>query len=127
MDKKTVIITELEGKYQIQNFGISEFALIGILECIIFDMKTAKRESPVVKKEEMIGESKQLVDREVNKSSNTADLRIRIGNALKAIGDLGGNIKETNLNDLSDEELQTQLQELTSQYKILKNLKKASK
>jgi hypothetical protein len=44
MSKKTVVITETEdGKYRIENKGISEFALIGILECIVFDLKTAGR------------------------------------------------------------------------------------
>ncbi|MGI8494376.1 MAG: hypothetical protein ACR2L1_03545 [Pyrinomonadaceae bacterium] len=44
MDEKTVIITELDGRYKVENKGISEFALLGILECIVFDMKSAGRQ-----------------------------------------------------------------------------------
>ncbi len=50
MDKKTVVITEKDGKYQIQNNGISEFALIGILESVVFDMKSAGRGEPLSSK-----------------------------------------------------------------------------
>lgn len=48
MNEKTVVITEKDGAFQIQNNGISELALLGILECIIFDMKSVScRESSV--------------------------------------------------------------------------------
>ncbi len=40
MNENTVIITERDGKYEIQNNGMPEFALLGILECIVFDMKS---------------------------------------------------------------------------------------
>ncbi len=32
MDEKTVVITEEDDSYKIQNSGISEFALLGILD-----------------------------------------------------------------------------------------------
>ena len=41
MSEKTVVITESNGQYQIKGNGIPEFALIGILECVLFDLKTA--------------------------------------------------------------------------------------
>ncbi len=41
MDERTVLITDTDSSYQIENNGISELALIGILECILFDMKIA--------------------------------------------------------------------------------------
>ncbi len=43
MDEKTVIITEKDGAYQIQNNRISVFALLGFLECVGFDMKATGR------------------------------------------------------------------------------------
>ena len=43
MSEKTVTISEWDEAYEIQNDGISEFALIGILECVLFDMKTARQ------------------------------------------------------------------------------------
>jgi hypothetical protein len=43
MSEKTVVITETDGKYRVINNGIADFALIGILECIVFDMKTTSR------------------------------------------------------------------------------------
>ncbi len=43
MGEETVTISENEGRYEIKNNGMSEFALIGLLECILFDLKTAGR------------------------------------------------------------------------------------
>lgn len=36
MREKTIVITESEGSYNVQNNGLSEFELIGVLECVIF-------------------------------------------------------------------------------------------
>ncbi len=132
MDEKTVIITELDGRYKVENKGISEFALLGILECIVFDMKNAARKQsdtlsvqdvqkkePVVEKQETVPEQKQT-ESESKPAVSQPDLRTRISNAIKAINGLGGNIEETDLSKLTDEELQSELVELTDQYKRLK-------
>ncbi len=50
MSEKTITITERDGAYEIQNEGISQFALVGILECVLFDMKTARSEKPIIEK-----------------------------------------------------------------------------
>ena len=50
MTERTVVITERDGKYQVQNNGISELALVGILECIVFDMKSKKGDIPTLSK-----------------------------------------------------------------------------
>jgi hypothetical protein len=59
MSENTVIITERDGKYEIQNNGMPEFALLGILECIVFDMKSAGRQhahsEPNAKASEVVG------------------------------------------------------------------------
>ena len=102
MDKNTVIITEKDGKYQIKNNGISEFALLGILECIVFDMKSASRkelvtehEEPSVNEKEIINQQEETIQelkeaetetrKEVLQKSDAPDLRTRISNAIKAI------------------------------------------
>lgn len=143
MNEKTVIITEQEGAYQIQNNGISDFALLGILECIVFNMKsTSHRESIVEQatREESPAErndsnreqtenlpqpeaNKQKTKREAAEESAAPDMRIRISNAIKAIKALGGDLEETDLSNLTDEELQSELEELTGQYKRLKSSK----
>jgi len=143
MDEKTVIITEQDGTYQIQNNGISDFALLGILECIVFDMKSdgrrkltveqATREKSPAQRNDSYQEQienvsqpetvKQKTKREAAEDSAAPDIRIRISNAIKAIKALGGNIEETDLSNLTDEELQSELEELTGQYKRLKSSK----
>ena len=140
MNEKTVIITERDGTYQIQNNGISEFALLGILECIVFDMKSAShKESGVEQKEtpakqngldqeqnetlQKSEESEQETKREVVQKSTAPDLQTRISNAIKAIRALGGKIEDTDLSNLTDEEMQSELEELTNQYKRLKSSK----
>jgi hypothetical protein len=152
MGENTVVITERGGKYEIQNNGISEFALLGILECIVFDLKTAnRRESgaqripsatqpkkvipePIDKPNETIPNTKEVerveelkdaapeTKREVAPSA-VPDLRTRISNAIKAIRGLGAKIEDADLSNLTDEELQSELEELTSQYKRLKTSK----
>ena len=130
MDEKTVIITEKDGTYQIQNKGIPEFALLGILECIIFDMKSvSRRESSVEQKEvltkqndpnpeqnEVPQKSKAMqeeIKREAAQELTASGIRTRINNAVKAIRGLGGRAENTDLSNLTDEELQSELEQLT--------------
>lgn len=154
MDEKTAVITEKNGTYQIQNNGISEFALLGILECIIFEMKSASRQSSGVEQKTISARQEQIsleepnekhnnpiqksketetpqeskaaepeTKREIPQQSTVPDLRTRISNAIKAIRGLGTQIEDTDLSNLTDEELQSELKELTSQYKRLKSSK----
>ncbi len=139
MNENTVFITERNGKYEIQNNGIPEFALIGILECIVFEMKSAARKQSgtepapdaqekelIVKKQENNPEQKQT-ESESKTVVPQPDLRTRISNAIKAINALGGDIEDTDLSKLTDEELQSELTELTDQYKRLKTSKGTKK
>lgn len=136
MQDKTVVITEKDGAYTIQNNGIAEFALLGILECIVFEMKTARRESPIDKtlpeKSEPVAESNAAAV-SVSAPPSTvpnaaaADIRTRIGNAVKAIRDLGGQVPDFDADQASIEELQEELSVLTEQYKRLKNSKTPKK
>jgi hypothetical protein len=126
MDDKTAVITEKDGQYEIENNGISEFALIGILECILFDMKTARSKELSVKQTEIRHESREVTEepkKTVIQESKTPELRTRISNAVKAIRGLGGTLEDTDLSSLTDEELQAELDELTNQYKRLKTTK----
>jgi hypothetical protein len=155
MSEKTVTIIERDSAYEIQNDGISEFALIGILECVLFDMKTARSEKPIVEKESAAStetneiaqkpeESKEEPKKERDdKPDNTPDeipqpkvvppssspeLRTRIANAVKAIKALGGEVDETgDRSGATEEELKTELEELTEQYKRLKSSKSVKK
>ncbi len=146
MSEKTVVITEREGRYEIENNGISEFTLIGMLECILFELKTAGRrgastdntvaavaaavtEAPVHPEQENDNQTIKDAGKEESADKNkggSPELRTRIGNAVKAIKDLGGEVGSSDLTDATDEELQTELDELTNQYKRLKNSKKPS-
>jgi hypothetical protein len=126
MDDKTVIITEKDGQYEVENNGISEFALIGILECVLFDMKIARGKELSVKQTEIRQESRKVTEepkKTVIQESKAPDLRTRISNAVKAIRGLGGKLEDTDLSSLTDEELQAELDELTNQYKRLKTTK----
>lgn len=163
MSEKTVTITERDGAYEIQNEGISEFALVGILECVLFDMKIAQSKKPIVEKETAANSEtntetngtaqkpedsnaepkKERDDKPDDKPDNTPDeipqpkvvppssdpgLRTRIANAVKAIKALGGEVGEKNdLSDATDEELKTELEKLTEQYKRLKSSKSVRK
>jgi hypothetical protein len=157
MDERTVVITEKDGTYQIQNNGMTEFALLGILECIVFDMKTANRQISAIEQKRPSAPQRKSIPAqnekpddtsveksdkkklplelkdveleakepggEVPKQSATPDLRTRISNAVKAIRGLGAPIEDTDLSNLTDEELQAELEELTNQYKRLKTSK----
>ncbi len=140
MNEKTVVITEKDGTFQIQNNGISEFALLGILECIIFDMKSvSRRESSVEQKEALTKQNdpnpeqneaaqkseavQEEIKRKAAQESTAPGIRTRVNNAVKAIRGMGGRIEDTDLSNLTDVELQSELEELTEQYKRLKSSK----
>ena len=134
MSENTVVITEKDGKYQIINNGIPDFTLLGILECIVFEMKTAKRqeilnkvEPPANQKQETVAEvePKQATLKENEQKSNSPELRTRISNAVKGIKSLGGEVTDFDADAATDEELQEELASLTEQYKRLKNSKAA--
>ncbi len=140
MSENTVVITEKDGKYHINNNGISEFALLGILECIIFEMKSVKRQElssqELLSKEESTGNTQDAVKETAPNSispestaskSNAPELRTRISNAVKAIKSLGGEVPDFDAGNTTDEELQEELEALTEQYKRLKNSKAARK
>jgi hypothetical protein len=141
MAKRTIVVTEVNGKYQVQSDGTSEFELLGILECIVFDIKSARHAETSVenrvenKVEDKVGnkEEQPAIQNEIVQESNRAaaestaspDLRTRINNAVKAIGSLGGEITDTDRSNATDEELQAELDDLTIQYKRLKSSKQA--
>lgn len=126
MNEKTVVITEMHGKYRVENNGISDFELLGILECIVFDLKSAKREA-FVSEAKPVETSNATGDTEIVKESNAPELRTRVANAIKAIRGLGGQTPDFDLNNASDKELQAELEALTDQYKRLKSSKGAGK
>ncbi len=124
--------------------------MIGILECIVFDLKSARRHEasgkitelsnaaqetakdseetePEPKTTEQPKEIPLAADRETAQPSASPELRTRINNAVKAIKGLGGEVGDVNRSEATDEELQTELEELTNQYKRLKNSKGAGK
>lgn len=134
MDEKTIIIIEREGKYQLQNNGIPEFALIGMLECVVFDLKTnghrglpTEQSGAVAADSPPVAEPSKTSEPETSgkdaRESNAPDLRTRIGKAVKAIEALGGKAENYDRSTATDDELQTELEELTSQYKRLKSSK----
>ncbi len=115
MSENTVVITEKDGKYHINNNGISEFALLGILECIVFEMKTVKRQG-FLNKEELSGGTEDVVKETApdvtTPKSNVPDLRTRISNAIKAIKSLGAEVRDFAADNATDEELQEELETL---------------
>lgn len=176
MNEKTAVITEQEGKYTIENRGISDFALIGILECILFDLKSAQRGEPltaqtltsqkesvpeivesrpaeIVQAENGQAETERVETGQPDKPAESKevpaavaaaaapaddssapaaaaataaatvgpDIRARIKKAVEAIRGLGGQPGNIDLTNMSDEELQMEFDELTTQYKRLKN------
>jgi len=141
MSEKTIVITESKGEYRVQNDGLSEFELIGILECLLFEMKSARRQPLPDKKTDAAAvtttafqevteqpeDASQETSKETVQSPASLELRTRINNAVKAIKALGGEVGDVNRSDATDEELQTELEELTNQYKRLKNSKGAGK
>jgi hypothetical protein len=126
MNEKTVVITETDGKYRVENNGIPDFALIGILECIVFDMKSAKREASA-DETKTVNASASTGNQEVVQESNASELRTRIANAIRAIRSLGGQTPDFDSSKASEKELQAELEALTEQYKRLKNSKSTGK
>ena len=130
MSENTIVITEKDGKYHIKNNGISEFALLGILESIAFDMKTVKRQELSIEKESS-GDTqnavKELVPESTASKSVAPELRTRISNAVKAIKSLGGEVTNFDVDSATDGELDDELQALTEQYKRLKTSKGTKK
>lgn len=132
MSEKSISITEKDGKYQVRNNGVSEFELIGILECVLSDLKSVNRklhksEEPPINCDEPQYSPPAKETEAKNQPSSTPDLRTRIGNAVKAIKSLGGEVGVVDINKLSDDELQAELDELTNQYKRLKTSKPTAK
>ncbi len=130
MSESTVIITEKDGSYQIQNNGMSDFALIGVLESIVFDLKKVNRRAePVAENQSEIKaavikeepEKDDVKEKPVAEPTNLTELRTRIGNAVKAIENLGGEVTDFDANAATEQELQEELEALTDQYKRLKN------
>lgn len=129
MNENSVVITEKDGKYQITNHGISEFALLGILECIVYEMKTVARRE-LTSGEESVGEesAKESVPEAtaatatpIAPQTGSPELRTRISNAVKTIKELGGDVPEFDAENATNDELQEELRALTEQYKRLKN------
>lgn len=139
MTVNKIIIFENNGTFEIERENLTDFSVIGILECVLFDLKfarTAKAEfsarpvplNETVEKnsqnDESLGKNREdSSDSFRNAQENVVqnlDLKTRIGNAVKAIRGLGGNIEETDLTTFTEDELRTELEELTAQYKRLK-------
>lgn len=140
MKDKKIIITERDGLYSLENNGLSDFALIGILECILLDLKFAHRraEIPTLQKAAVEAETpppeNTLIEtppveslpepqsEEINPIPKEfpPDIRDRIKKATAAIRGLGGEVENLDLSKMSDEELRTEFDELTNQYKRLK-------
>jgi hypothetical protein len=59
----------------------------------------------------------------VSNVASVPQLRTRIGNAVKAIKGLGGEAADVDRTTATDKELRTELEDLTNQYKRLKNSK----
>lgn len=149
MSERSIVVTEKDGIYQIHNSILNEFELLGLFEQIVFDLKFSRQgklQTENYSESKHPADSNQNTDApriETDESaapvekdnqpaataprisgltgSSVADLRTRIGNATRAIRDLGGKVETTDLSKMSDEDLQTELEELTAQYKRLKN------
>lgn len=156
-----VIVISVDGnKYKVEKNGISDFALIGVLECVLADMKAARRQqegqsapkalsappadSPVndppvnLAAEPSAPESGEFSARPSNAveegiavqsetSAATPDIRARILKAREAIRELKGEVDNSDLSKMSAEELQAEFDELSAQYRRLKNSKSAKK
>lgn len=150
MSERSIVITEKDGTYQIHSSLLNEFELLGLFEQIVFDLKHSKSNkdvkqttvepaapaepAPIAKETsapveikspvEKAHEPKETVPRIPGvTTAQASDLRVRIGNAVKAIRDLDGKVESVDLSRMSDEELQVELGELTDQYKRLKKSK----
>lgn len=130
-----IIITESDGTYELESDGVSDFALIGILECVLFDLKTKRalsKESPAqipttqmaAPIEEPAVEKLKIdvpkIEDIKTQATVVPDIRTRISNAMKAIRSLGGQTESIDLDYATEEDLQSELEALTEQYKRLK-------
>jgi len=150
-----VIVVTVDGNiYKIEKNGISDFALIGVLECILVDLKSVNRqgESSQIAKEVSTEEFEKPVDEnpvssemselsgpktetelktsevpDIESTTATAteiptpDIKNRILNARATIRGLKGEVEESDLSIMTDDELQEEFEALTAQYKRLKN------
>lgn len=137
-----ITITESNGTYELENDGISDYALIGLLECVVHDLKNKRapsQESEVKAEVKLIEEIAATITEPVveemkvdvpkfedikTQATVVPDIRIRITNAVKAIRSLSGQVEEIDLDKSTEEELQTELEALTDQYKRLKGRNK---
>lgn len=139
MSRNKITIIENNGTFEIEKENLSDFALIGILECVLFDLKSVRRNREqvsagtisLVETVEEAAETEKSAEKARETlpappqntpeiAANTPDLRTRIGNAVKAVRNLGGKVEDIDLSGFSEEELQNELEELTAQYKRLK-------
>lgn len=130
-----IIITETDGTYELESDGVSDFTLIGILECVLFDLKnkrpspkensaqippvqkTAPVEEPAIEKLKI---DVPKIEDIKTQATVVPDIRTRISNAMKAIRSLGGQTESIDLESATEEDLQSELEALTEQYKRLK-------
>lgn len=127
-----ITITESNGHYEIESGGVSDFALIGILECALFDLKNNRASSSAQSKipqtatpiDEPAVEKLQIdvpkIEEIKTQATIVPDVRTRIAKAMKAIKALGGQVESIDLDNATEEDLQTELEALTEQYKRLK-------
>jgi Asp-tRNA(Asn)/Glu-tRNA(Gln) amidotransferase A subunit family amidase len=130
-----IIITESDGTYELESDGVSDFTLIGILECVLFDLKnkrTSSKESPVqIPPVQMVASVEEPAVEKLKidvpkiediktQATVVPDVRTRITNAMKAIRSLGGQVESIDLDSATEDDLQMELEALTEQYKRLK-------
>lgn len=151
MSERSISITENDGAYRIYNSTFNSFELLGLLEQVIFDLKQSSQTKSSAKSSEVVAPAPISQNAEVSSpatkeppvkiensapsetvaperisgvnSSAATDLRTRIGNAVKAIRDLDGKVETIDLSKMDENELRTELEELTAQYKRLKSSK----
>ena len=148
MAENKIVITVDGNQYQIEINGISDFAVIGVLECILSDLKGINRKmdnvvvnntseitieplptenvtAPVIEK----AGANEPITPEIPNSPKPAeqpqpkpgDIKSRILKAREAIRGLKGKVDDLDLDKMTDEELQIEFDELTAQYKRLVN------
>ena len=148
MGSNVIVITVDGNKYKIEKNGISDFALIGVMECILTELKGTERkmenlpivttfekknesfqaETPVAPENEKT-EPTEAVKSEPAKEakhdeqiqSKPGDIKSRILKAREAIRGLKGKVDDLDLEKMNDEELHIEFDELTAQYKRLVN------
>lgn len=146
MGRNVIVITVDGNKYKVEKNGISDFALIGVLECVAADLKrisrqnegSLNREVEMIEPKDIAGGANSVVQDDMKSESAEAgypgisskanepivappDLKSRIIKAREAIRGLNGEVDNTDLSKMSDEELQEEFDALTAQYKRLKS------